>query len=131
VEESRRILDGLHVLVVDDDADARHLLRTVLVYHGAIVATAATVDAALRAIRRVKPDVLVCDTSMPGKDGYALLRAVRALPEPQSTLPAIALTAFRHEHPAEQTAGFQAHLTKPVDLQRLCEAVERLGRGPA
>lgn len=121
------------MLVVDDDADARHLLRTVLVYHGAIVATAGTVDAALRAIRRVKPDVLVCDISMPGKDGYALLRAVRALPEPLSTLPAIALTAFRHEHPAEQTAraGFQAHLTKPVDLQRLCEAVERLGRGTA
>ncbi len=118
------------MLVVDDDTDARRLLRTVLVYHGAIVTTAATVDASLRAIRRVKPDVLVCAVVMPGKDGYALLRALRVLPEPLNSIPVIALTAFRHEHPAEQTAraGFQAHLTKPVDLQRLCEAVRRLGR---
>ena len=119
------------MLVVDDDTDARRLLRTVLVYHGAIVTTAATVDAALRAIRRVKPDVLVCAVVMPGKDGYALLRALRVLPEPLNSIPVIALTAFRHEHPPERTAraGFQAHLTKPVDLQRLCDAVRRLGRG--
>ena len=85
---------GLHVLVVDDDADARELFRPVLEYGGALVTVVATAADALRTLQRVTPDVLVSDIAMPHENGYWLIREVRALGEvKRHRLPAIAITA--------------------------------------
>ena len=72
-------LAGVHILVVDDDDDARHLIRTILVYCGALVTAVASASAALTTLRSVVPDVLLSDISMPEHDGYWLLAQVRAL----------------------------------------------------
>ncbi|HEU5323251.1 MAG TPA: response regulator, partial [Methylomirabilota bacterium] len=70
-------LVGVHVLVVDDDDDARQLVRTVLEYCGALVSTAATARQALHILERVTPDALLSDIAMPGEDGYWLIRELR------------------------------------------------------
>jgi CheY-like chemotaxis protein len=87
-------LDGVHVLVVDDERDARELLTTVLMQSGAEVTAVATVAEALEKLRLVKPDLLVSDIAMPNEDGYSLIRKVRSLGKAQGgRIPAIALTA--------------------------------------
>lgn len=124
-------LVGVHVLVVDDDEDARELLRTVLEYCGALVTVVASATDALQVLRRVTPDVLLSDIAMPRHDGYWLIDAVRALPaERGGSIPAVALTAHGDLHGPEQTpaAGFQIHLRKPLDPWELCRAVSSLAR---
>jgi PAS domain S-box-containing protein len=119
-------LEGLTVLVVDDQADARDLIRRVLEDCGATVLTAATADEALRLIEQRRPHVLVTDIGMPGVDGYELLKRVRALGITRGgRLPAIALTAFARSEDRTKAlrAGFMVHVAKPVDPSELVATV--------
>lgn len=124
-------LAGVHVLVVEDDDDARDLVRTILTYCGALVTAVPSAHEALRTLARVVPDVLLSDIAMPGQDGYWLIRALRALPaERGGAIPAIAITAHGTTHGPDRTlaAGFQAHLRKPVDPWDLSRTVASLVR---
>jgi PAS domain S-box-containing protein len=123
-------LRGLHVLVVDDDDDARALVRRLLEEYGVRTTEAESVAVALARVAAEKPDLLVSDISMPGEDGYALLRQLRDAGLDGDTLPAVALTAFAR--PEDRTralsSGFQAHLGKPIDLESLLLALVGLAR---
>ena len=125
-------LRGLHVLVVDDDDDARQSIATLLTTREATVTTAASGSEALEALRRGgREDVLVIDIGMPQLDGYSLLRAIRARGSSAArVVPAIALTAYASAKDRETAlaAGYQLHLTKPVDQDRLVAAVAGLAR---
>jgi CheY-like chemotaxis protein len=124
-------LVGVHVLVVDDDDDARLLIRTILEYCGALVTVTTSAREALRILERVVPDALVSDISMPHEDGYWLIRELRALaPDRGGAIPAIALTAHGYAHGPDRTlaAGFQVHLRKPIDPWDLCRTVVSLVR---
>jgi CheY-like chemotaxis protein len=125
-------LEGLHILVVDDEVDARDLFAMVLRSTRAHVSVAGNVDEALAAFVDDRPDLLVSDIGMPGQDGYSLIRRVRLLSaEAGGDIPAIALTAFTGpEHRARALeAGFTMHVPKPVDPDRLIEVVTQLALG--
>jgi signal transduction histidine kinase/ActR/RegA family two-component response regulator len=127
-EEGLR-LNGARVLVVDDDADTRQLLRRVLESHGAAVRTASSAAEALKMIAASPPDALVADIGMPDEDGYSLMRKVRRLPSSRGgTVPALALTAYaRPEDRARAlTAGFQQYVAKPVEPDELAAVVADL-----
>jgi CheY-like chemotaxis protein len=124
-------LDGLRVLVVEDDVDTGRMLAEVLGEHGADVTRVETSADAVAAIERSVPDVLVSDIGMPGEDGYELLRRVRTMtPEIGGRVPAIALTAFAREEDMHRAldAGFNLHLAKPVDPAELARIVARVAR---
>ena len=126
-------LIGVHVLVVDDDPDARDLLRTVLEYCGALVTVASSASEALATLERIMPDVILTDIAMPTHDGYWLSNAIRQLPEGRgATLPIVAITAHGEQHGPERTlgAGFQGHLRKPLDPWELCRSLSSLARRP-
>jgi len=119
-------LAGLTVLVVDDQADARDLLKRVLEDCAAKVFTAASADEALQLLRLRQPHVLITDIGMPGTDGYTLLKRVRALgAERGGRVPAIALTAFARSEDRTRAlrAGFLVHVSKPVDPSELVATV--------
>jgi CheY-like chemotaxis protein/two-component sensor histidine kinase len=121
-------LDGLRIVVVDDEADARRLVSKVLEEAGAIVTAVGTVADALRAVEKVRPHVLVSDIAMPDEDGYDLIRGVRANGHSVQSLPAVALTAFAAKGYARSAllAGFQVHVPKPVDPHDLTAVVASL-----
>jgi len=122
-------LNGLRVLVVDDEVDTRQLLKTVLSKQGARVSTAPSATAALRLMSRIRPDVLISDIGMPGADGYELMRRVRSLPrERGGAVPAVALTAYAREIDRQRAiqAGYQTYLAKPVELSELSLTVANL-----
>jgi signal transduction histidine kinase len=124
-----RLLAGVRVLVVEDDEDTRELLVRALERGGAEVEEAASVALALAALDRRLPDVLVSDIGMPGEDGYALIRKLRASTrERGADLPAAALTAYARSEDRVQAlqAGFQTHIAKPVDPSELVVIVARL-----
>ena len=124
-------LDGLSVLVVDDDEDTRLVVSAYLEAHHARVQTVASAADAMILLQRERIDVLLADIAMPGEDGYSLIRKLRAQPALRAaTIPAAALTAFAREEDraAALEAGFQMHLTKPVDAGSLVAAVAALGR---
>ena len=124
-------LAGIHVLVVDDDTEARNLIRTVLEYCGALVTAASSAAEALGVLDRMTPDVMLSDIAMPTHDGYWLIDAVRALPADRGgAIPAVAVTAHGEAHGPDRTlgAGFEAHLRKPLDPWELCRVVESLIR---
>ncbi len=126
-------LSGVRVLVVEDEADTRDLLSTALGHSGALVEPAASAGEALDALRRRRPDVLVCDIGMPGEDGYALLARVRDLTAEEGGLvPAVALTAYARadDRGRALAAGYQVHLAKPVDPDELISLVARLAGRP-
>jgi signal transduction histidine kinase len=118
-------LDGLRVLVVDDEPDARDLVSAILESRGAVVTAAASASEGLAAIRFQRPDVLLSDIAMPGEDGYDLIRKVRSLDSEFPAFPAVALTAFASagDRAAALLAGFQAHLAKPIEPSALCAVV--------
>lgn len=123
-------LTSLRVLVLDDEEDARALLEDVFTTRGATVKLASSVDQALVEIEEFRPDVVVSDISMPERDGYAFIRAVRGLsPERGGRTPAIALTAHARFEDSRRAfaAGFQRHLSKPVDVDHLVTTVANLG----
>jgi CheY-like chemotaxis protein len=118
------------VLVVDDEEDARILLKHVLGAQGADVHVASSATEALARFTEIRPDVLVSDIGMPGEDGYALMRKIRAQPaELGGGTPAAALTAYAGSQDAERAflAGFQRHIPKPVEPATLVNVVANLG----
>jgi CheY-like chemotaxis protein/anti-sigma regulatory factor (Ser/Thr protein kinase) len=121
-------LQGVRLLIVDDEPDAREVIKRILEQCHAQVEVAATADEALAAMRRCPPNVLVSDIGMPGKDGYQFIRSVRAA---GIDIPAAALTAFaRPEDQARAlAAGYQAHMCKPVEPIELMTVVVELARG--
>lgn len=121
-------LRGATVLVVDDEPDARELVKRVLEEHAARVVAVSSAPEAFGAVQESRPDVLVSDIGMPGMDGYALLRELRAGGGPGRDVPAVALTAFARPEDRERalSAGYRAHLAKPVDPMRLVSLVASL-----
>jgi PAS domain S-box-containing protein len=111
-------LDGVAVLVVDDEPDARDLVSAVLTRAGAKVRQAGSVDDALARLHEEKPDVLLSDIGLPQQDGYTLIQRIRQLSAAEGGLvPAAALTAYagENDHRRALAAGFQAHVTKPIE----------------
>jgi hypothetical protein len=121
-------LEDVHVFVVDDEPDARELLRTVLEDQGAKVTSFASADDALAALKTTKPTVLVCDIGMPKVDGYQLIRTLRVEESRRERIPALALTAFARAEDRKRclVAGYQAHLAKPFDVGELILVVADL-----
>jgi CheY-like chemotaxis protein len=122
-------LRGIRVLVVDDEEDSRELLKRLLQQYGAEVETAASVEEALATFRHRPPDVLLSDIGMPGHDGFELARTIRQLSEEQGgRVPAAAVTAFAGSEDRKRVmlAGFQAHVTKPVDPAELALVIAAL-----
>jgi two-component system CheB/CheR fusion protein len=124
-------LDGLHLLVVDDHEDTRELLRVALTNSGADVRTCASSADALASIKNWKPDCIISDVGMPGEDGYELIKKIRALKKKdRAKTPAIALTGFAGTDDKSKAiaAGYQLHLSKPVDLGTLTSEIARLAQ---
>jgi len=121
-----RSLNGLHVLVVDDEADSREVVALVFQQCGAEVTAVGSANEAFNVIKREPVSVLVADIEMPGEDGYSLVRRIRALPSDQGgQTPAIALTAYAGSKDRAKIlkAGFQMHVPKPIHAGDLTEAV--------
>jgi len=115
-------LRGLSVLVVDDDPATNGAVQEILRHAGAEVSAAASADEARRAVAEIQPQVIVCDIAMPGENGYSFIRNLRqAGSGPGADVPAIALTALAGDEDRRRSleAGFQEHLSKPVDIDRL------------
>ncbi len=122
-------LDGVRVLLVEDDEDSRKLLSTVLRRHGARVTSTGSSAEALEAMGETPPDILISDIGMSGEDGYEFMRKVRALPEERGALaPAIALTGYATPKDRERAlaAGYQLHVAKPVEPSELVAAIANL-----
>jgi two-component system CheB/CheR fusion protein len=122
-------LDGLRVLLVEDQNDTGRMLAQVLGERGATVIYVATAAAALEAMDQATPHVIVSDIGLPGEDGYEFLRHVRAMPT-GARVPAIALTAFAREEDIQRAtrAGFDVHLAKPVEPAELARIVAQSAR---
>ncbi|MBD1844304.1 PAS domain S-box protein [Cyanobacteria bacterium FACHB-63] len=120
-------LQGMHILVVDDEPDSREFVTFVLEQAGAIVTSSSSGIEALQITERAVPDLIVSDIGMPEMDGYMLMQQVRRL-EQGRTVPAIALTAYAGEFDRQQAlkAGFQQHLAKPVEPAEIVTTVARL-----
>jgi PAS domain S-box-containing protein len=122
-------LSDISVLIVEDDAEARQTLKTILEHAGAQVAAAATVTEALDHLAAGPPTIMISDIEMPDGDGYSLIKSVRSMPDERiATLPAIALTA--NARPSERVrsleAGYQLHMVKPVEPLELVLAIANL-----
>lgn len=131
---SRRIpsstaLNGLRVLVVDDEADARQIISTLIERTGAEVKTCESAGEALQLLQQWHPDVLMSDIAMPGEDGYSFINKVRSLPVEQGGhTPAAAFTAYAREEDRKRVldAGFQMHIAKPVSSSKLVDMIAHL-----
>ncbi len=124
-------LVGIRVLVVDDEEDARFLVRAVLEACGCRVSLATSAEAALEAIQAEPPDVLVSDIAMPREDGYDLIRKVRSLPpERGGNVPAAAITAYARAEDRRRAldAGYSMHIPKPIEPAELVAVVASLLR---
>ncbi|MEW5856113.1 MAG: ATP-binding protein, partial [Cyanobacteriota bacterium] len=125
------VLEGLQVLVVDDETDSRDFLAIALEQYGAKVTPVASAQEALLALQQVKPNVLVSDIGMPDEDGYTLIRKIRAMtPEQGGQIPAVALTAYARSEDCDRAilAGFQRHVTKPVETAEFAATIASLAR---
>jgi CheY-like chemotaxis protein len=120
-------LEGVSILVVDDEPDSREVLAEILRKYGAQTRTAASADAAMAEIARSTPQVLLSDIGMPMVDGYQLIRTIRQR-IPKSEMVALALTGLSSGKDKERaiTEGFQQCIVKPIEPARLLEAIERL-----
>jgi CheY-like chemotaxis protein len=128
-------LDGLRILVVDDDPDTRELVRFVTEEHGATARAVQSAADALATLRLVTPDIIVTDLGMPVDDGYSFLRSLRALGPPVANVPVLTLTAYAgaEDRTRALAAGFAAHVSKPVDPETLVQVlvdVRRRARAP-
>jgi CheY-like chemotaxis protein len=124
------LLVGIHVLVVEDNADARDLFRTILQYAGALVTVASSAEQALEMCEEIVPDVLVTDVAMPERDGFWLVAELRRREgRDRRSIPIVAVTG---QGPASagryDAAGFVEVLRKPVDPWELCRVVEMHAR---
>ncbi|CEJ42456.1 response regulator [Umezakia ovalisporum] len=132
-------VQGLRLLIVDDDPDTRQILNILFELEGAKVTAVPSASEAINVIPQFKPDILISDISLPDESGYSLLHKVRSLMAAQGKqIPAIALTGFAREEDRIYAfaSGFQAHLCKPVNLDELvyevaslaqCQHLERMG----
>jgi two-component system CheB/CheR fusion protein len=125
-------LDGVRVLLVEDDVDARESFTEILAGAGANLLAVGSAAEGRAALRRFTPDVILSDIAMPGEDGYSFLRSVRALGAPEHGAPAIAVSAAATVADGElaKAAGFDLHLLKPVDAHRLVSAVREMTDRP-
>jgi CheY-like chemotaxis protein len=124
-----RPLDGLHVVVVDDDVDGRDMVTLALTKHGAHVTGADSAAEVRNIFRYVLPDILICDLAMPRETGLTLIQSVRRLPRDGGrTVRALALTAFGRTYGRARafTAGFDEYATKPIDPWDLCRIVAKM-----
>jgi len=120
------LLSGLRILVTDDDRATREVVSDMLHAMGADVRLARSAAEATETFDAFRPDLLICDVAMPGEDGYAFIRGLRALGAGHSwNIPALALTALAREEDRADAlaAGYQIHIAKPVDIDRLTESV--------
>lgn len=127
--QSASLLKGVHVLVVDDEVDAREVVALILRRHGAEVVTASSAAEAIGILERESPQVLVADIEMPVEDGYSLIRKLRDLPSPSGAgTPVIALTAYAGEQDRAKVlqAGFNLHVPKPIQPPELIAAIASL-----
>jgi CheY-like chemotaxis protein len=120
-------VDHVHILLVEDNADSREIMRATLRYCGARVTDVPSVRKAVEALLRVRPDVIVSDLEMPEEDAFAFMRQVRSNHRLR-TIPAIAVTAyeFRFPHDAVIAAGFDVVMGKPFDPPELVRTVAKL-----
>ena len=123
-------LQGVRVLLVEDDDDTREVLTLGLELQGAEVRAVASAHAALRAVEEFSPHVILSDIGLPDEDGLTLIRKLRRLPASCGRIPAAAVTAFTLSDDGEEPirAGFQRHFRKPVETRALFEAVAELAR---
>jgi len=130
-------LKDLRLLIVDDDADIRELLAMVLQKDGAIVTTAASAQEALAQLETSSPDILISDIAMAGTNGYEMLTKLREMERSQGRprVSSIALTAYAREEDRKLAleAGFDLHLSKPIDSEKLISSIltfaaKRLGK---
>ena len=129
VVETDRTLEGLLVLVVEDDRDTREVIGILLEQAGASVTAIASSGKALAALERMRPHILIIDIGLPDEDGYALIRKARALlDERGEEIPAVALTAYSSEEDRKHalSAGFEIHMPKPPGPGELIDVVARL-----
>ncbi|HXH37430.1 MAG TPA: response regulator, partial [Thermoanaerobaculia bacterium] len=128
VEADLPSLSGIRILVIDDQEYTRDLLGAIFRHAHAAVAAASSVREGLEQFASTSPRIVVCDLAMPEEDGFAFVRAIRALPGASKTTPVIALTAFGRPEDRKQAlaAGFDAYLKKPVDPEELTSTVLRL-----
>lgn len=126
------ILDDMHLLIVEDEPDARLMLAHALESNGAHVLAVGSAAEALELIERERIDLLISDIGLPESDGVELIRRIRAAGHTSRELPAIALTAFagREDRREALLAGYQAHLPKPIDNDELCTAIASLAGRP-
>ena len=128
-EQAPASLEGLRILIVDDESDARELVTAMLGRSGAIMKAAASAKEAMDLVESWKPDVLIADIGMPVEDGYGLIKRLRARPKEQGgQTPAVALTAYARTEDRVRalSEGYQVHLSKPVDRSELAAVVARL-----
>jgi CheY-like chemotaxis protein/anti-sigma regulatory factor (Ser/Thr protein kinase) len=128
LSEGGAVLLGARLLVVDDEPDARELLALILEQYGAKVMSVHSTEAAMELLSCTPVDVMICDIGMPHEDGYTFIQRLRTLGHSAGSVPAIALTAYarledRHRALA---AGFQLHVTKPIDPTELVASIVRL-----
>ena len=124
-------LTGVHVFLIEDNADTRTMVSEVLIHCGAMVTVYQSADQALADLGEFVPTVFICDLSMPGLDGLNFLRRMRTLPaERGSRIPAIAITAYYEDFAAAAAleAGFNAYMTKPIRLDELARLGGELAR---
>ena len=121
-------LHGVSVLVVDDEQDARELIQHMLEDRGAVVTVAESGEAALRVLATSRPDVVISDIGMPRMDGFQFLRRFRAEEPKGRRIPAVALTAFARPEDRKRAllAGYQSHMSKPVDMAELIIVINGL-----
>ncbi len=128
-EEGAGSIKGIRVLIVEDDPGTREALAQMLRLSGASVRAAESARAALQQIEAFRPQLMVCDIAMPDEDGYSLIKRIRALGAARGgDVPALALTALAASEDRRRAldAGFQAHVAKPVDIDRLVRALTGL-----
>jgi CheY-like chemotaxis protein/two-component sensor histidine kinase len=131
VEGPRSSLEGMSVLLVEDDVETRDSVALVLKSFGADVRVAASAADGMRELEASVPDVFLCDVSMPGEDGYSLMRRVRRSEGPQAKVLAVAFTAHARTEDRQRAreAGFNEHLGKPIAPEDLAAAILKLSRG--
>jgi len=129
--EDATTLRGLSILVIEDDPDSREMLSVLLENVGAVSVAAASVGEGLRLLGDLEIDVVLSDIGMPGRDGFDLIRALRAFPNPRvQHAPALAVTAFVRNEDRNRilAAGFDAHVCKPVEPRELFAAIREAVR---
>jgi signal transduction histidine kinase/ActR/RegA family two-component response regulator len=127
--EDEKLLDKIHLLIVEDDTDSREMLKIMFSHYDMRITAVASAAEGFDAVRETRPDILISDVGLPGEDGYSLIQKVRGLTAEQGgQLPAIALTGYASLQDRRRAleAGYQEHLSKPVDIDALLELVKKL-----